>query len=247
MSIGEGVATSVLVTPVWKDSARLARYAPELARALAGYSRRVQWVIADDGSGPEEIGRLERIREDVREIFPHVTVLEAERHRGKGGVIREAWLKFPQAEWLGFVDADGSISGPDMVRLIARAEATRQSVVGVRVRTGETTIHEGLWRALRHRGFLLTVRLMLGLETADTQCGAKVIRGEDFRAVARRLHEDGFAFDVELLVELHVAGRSWDEVPVSWEEMEHSRLRPGEWWRMLKALRRIQKRVMDEA
>ncbi|WP_353568239.1 hypothetical protein [Haloferula sargassicola] len=233
------------MTPVWKDSRRLSHYAPELAQALAAADRPVTWVIADDGSGAEEIARLEKVRDEARRIFPHIHLHAAAAHRGKGAVVREAWSGYPRARWLGFVDADGSVTGPDMLRLFAEAEKARNSVIGVRVRTDSTSIHESAWRALRHRGFLLAVRLMLDLETFDTQCGAKVIQGEAFRKVAGRLHEDGFAFDVELLVEMQVAGFSWEEMPVSWEEKEHSRLKPGESWRMLQALRRIQRRILE--
>lgn len=238
-------ATSVLVTPVWKDARRLAGFAPELARALATVPGDVRWVIADDGSGNEELEALEVIRQGVRGIFPQVSIHAAERHRGKGGVIREAWAAFPQARWLGFVDADGSVSAADVVSLLGMAERTGRSVIGVRVKTDETEVREGLWRGLRHRGFLAISRLLLALETEDTQCGVKVLAGDDFRRVEPNLCEEGFAFDVELLAELHSAGLSWQEVPVNWVEKDHSRLAPGEWWRMLKALIRIQRRLMN--
>ena len=32
----------------------------------------------------------------------------ATRHAGKGAVVREAWALAPEADWLAFVDADGS-------------------------------------------------------------------------------------------------------------------------------------------
>ena len=92
-------ATLILVTPVWKDSRRLAAYGRELADELARRASAVHWVIADDGSGPEEATRLQAQLEEYRKTYPHVSLHLAGVHRGKGAVVREAWNLFPEADW----------------------------------------------------------------------------------------------------------------------------------------------------
>ena len=243
MAHGAGEATTILVTPVWNDSRRLAGYGPELAAVLARHDAPVRWIIADDGSDPAEHPRLASLREGFAGVFPHVSLHLAEAHQGKGGVIREAWELDDGADWYAFVDADGSISGPEMLRLIERAWKSGRSSIGVRKVTATTRVEERWWRGLRHRGFLLACRLLLGLETEDTQCGAKVIRGDDFRRIRGRLREVGFAFDAEMLGVMNAEGIPWDEVPVNWVEKGNSKLRPLDSWRMLKALWRIRRRL----
>lgn len=237
-------ATIILVTPVWKDSKRLAVYGDELARELARRNSNIRWVIADDGSGPEEAERLQEQLETYRAIYPHVSLHLAAGHHGKGAVVREAWGLFPDAAWLSFADADGSVNAPDMLDLIADALHSGESTLGVRVTTDSTRVQEGFFRGIRHRGFLLAVRVLLGFRTLDTQCGAKVIRGGDFRAVASRLVEPGWAFDAEMLAELYAAGHTWRERPVNWVEKGASRIRP---WMdsitMLLSLIRIRRRL----
>ncbi|MBB5351006.1 hypothetical protein HNR46_001240 [Haloferula luteola] len=240
-------ATIVLVTPVWCDARRLARFAPDLAAALAASQLPVKWLIADDGSGAEERQRLEKIRQEIAEVYSKVEVSGESHHRGKGATVRTAWTSQPQAEWLAFVDADGSVSARETVRLLREALRRRRSIIGVRVSSEETKVREGLWRAIRHRAFLGATRWLVGLETRDSQCGAKVIRGEEFRDVQGRLHEEGFAFDVELMVELHAAGHSWVELPVAWDEKDESRLRVGDSWKMLAALMEMRKRLLSES
>jgi glycosyltransferase involved in cell wall biosynthesis len=107
----------LLVTPVWNDSARLAVFGKDLAEALATTQLPIRWVIADDGSGVEEHARLQDLRKDFASVFPGVELHFADRHRGKGAVVREAWALAPEAEWLAFVDADGSVSAEDMLNL----------------------------------------------------------------------------------------------------------------------------------
>jgi hypothetical protein len=230
----------VLVTPVWNDSARLAIYGPSLARALAGSPLAVRWIIADDGSGTREHGQLNDLRDQFAKVFPGVETHFARHHSGKGAVVREAWALAPDADWLAFVDADGSVTGEDMLSLIQRAVSCGGSVLGIRKRTESTRVEESFHRALVHRGFLLTAHILLGLRCEDPQCGAKVIKGEDYRRIAGHLIENGLAFDSELLAALEHKGASWIEVPVNWVEKKGGTIKVSrDAWRMFIALLRI--------
>lgn len=230
----------LLVTPVWNDSARLAVFGRELAAALAASDLPVRWVIADDGSGGEEHARLHALCREFAAVFPGVETHFAARHLGKGAVVREAWGLAPAADWLSFVDADGSVSAEDFLGLIGRAVTSGVSVLAIRRRTETTHVEESLVRGLAHRGFLLATRLLLGLRCADPQCGAKVIKGADYRAVAGQLVEEGFAFDAEMLAALAHRGAVWAEVPVTWIQKKGAKVRLfRDAWRMFAALLRI--------
>lgn len=232
----------LLVTPVWKDSARLAVFGRDLADALASTGLPIRWMIADDGSGEDEHARLQELCKEFADLFPHVELHFAARHRGKGGVVREAWSLAPEAAWLAFVDADGSVSAEDFLSLIGRAVTGGVSVLAIRKRTATTHIEEGPIRGLAHRGFLLAARLILGLHCEDPQCGAKVIKGTDYRAIAGKLAEEGLAFDSELLAALNHSGAVWTEVPVTWIQKKGAKVRLyRDAWRMFAALLRIRR------
>lgn len=233
----------LLVTPVWNDSARLSGFGATLAQALAEAGLPILWMIADDGSAPEEADKLEALRESFSRIYPKVALHFAAMHHGKGSVIREAWDQLPGASWFAFVDADGAVEAHEMLSLIRQAVTSGQSVIGVRKRTESTHVEESLWRGIAHRGFLLLADFLLDLQSADVQCGAKVIKGNDYRMIARRLEEDGLAFDSELLSTLNWSGATWREIPVNWVEKKGSKVKPlRHAWGMLAALLRIRQR-----
>ncbi|MES2997320.1 MAG: glycosyltransferase [Verrucomicrobiota bacterium] len=233
----------VLVTPVWNDSARLAVFGAELAEALAAEDLPVRWIIADDGSGAEEVARLEELAENFRAVFPHVFVLPADAHRGKGGVIRAAWDSAPDADWYAFADADGAVCARDLLHLVHMAVGEECSVIAIRKTTAETEIIESPGRSLTHHVFLFAADFLLGLRSADTQCGAKVIKGADFRAIRPSLREDGYVFDAEWLFHLQHRGLPWMEVPVSWTEKPGAKVKPvRDGIRMFIALWRIRRR-----
>ena len=244
MGIENDEAITILVTPVWKDSARLSVFGRELADALARRQSSIRWIIADDGSGEVEVERLGLLCQEFAEVYPHVRVHPAERHFGKGSVVREAWALEPEADWLSFVDADGSVSAGDMLDLIETARASGESTLAIRKNTEKTRVEEDVFRWFRHHGFLLACRLILGIRSEDTQCGAKVLKGEDYRKIADQLVEPGLAFDAELLGVLTSAGLSWNEVPVNWVRKGGSKVHAvGDAWNMLCALFRIRQRL----
>ena len=244
MGIEEDEAITILVTPVWKDSARLSVFGRELAVELAKRESAIQWIIADDGSGEVEVERLGLLRDDFAEVYPHVRVHPAEEHFGKGSVEREAWALEPEASWLSFVDADGSVSASDMLDLIESAHESGQSTLAIRKNTEETRVEEGIFRWIRHHGFLFACHLILGIRSDDTQCGAKVLKGGDYRKIADQLVEPGLAFDAELLGVLTAAGLTWREIPVNWVRKGGSKVHAiSDAWKMLCALFRIRRRL----
>lgn len=234
----------LLVTPVWNDSRRLAVFGKELARALATFPHPIRWVIADDGSAPSEIPRLHALRDEFATLYQHVELHVANAHRGKGAIVREAWALAPDAPWFAFVDADGSVSPHDLLALLLRALHESSSVIAVRTPTANTRVVESPWRGFVHYGFLLAARLLLDLEGEDPQCGAKVLRGNDYRAASPFLLENGLAFDSELLATLQHSGHRWIEIPVNWVEKKGGKVRPlRDGPAMLAALIRLRRRL----
>jgi hypothetical protein len=244
MEEGMNQATTILVTPVWKDSVRLRGFGRELAEELSRRNSELQWIIADDGSGFGEKEALQRLCREFEMSYPNVRVHFAMKHVGKGSVVREAWELEPEAAWYAFVDADGSVGAVEMLDLIETAQKSGRSTMAIRINTATTKVEEDFWRKLRHHGFLTVCRWVVGVKSEDTQCGAKVLKGSEFRTIAGKLRESGLAFDAELLAELSAAGFSWDEVPVNWSRVGGSRVHPlSDAWDMLAALFRIRRRL----
>lgn len=230
----------LLVTPVWKDAERLGGFGFELAETLSACPHDVDWLIADDGSGPEQRQQLEALHGKLSAVYPRVSLHFAKQHRGKGSVVREAWALHPEADWLGFVDADGSLAPEELIRMFDTAEQDGQTVLAIRKNTATTHVDLSIPRAVAHRLFIVAVRMLVGVQCADPQCGAKLLRGSDYRAVAGSLKEAGLAFDAEMLTALADSGVVWTELPVTWIEKDGGKVRPWrDAWGMLAALWRI--------
>jgi glycosyltransferase involved in cell wall biosynthesis len=146
---------------------------------------------------------------------------------GKGGAVHAAWREEKSADWLAFVDADGSCSAAEVSRLIqlARESPPRTALFASRVKMLGKTVERHFRRHLLGRVYATLVSELLDIPVYDSQCGLKLVPRTCFEAVEARLKITGFAFDVELLTALLDSGCAVHEVPISWHETPGGKVR----------------------
>ena len=81
-----------------------------------------------------------------------------------------------------------------------------------------------LSRRVASRIFNFLVRLLFRVPIHDTQCGAKLMRGDALRPVLPELEITRWAFDVDLLFKLRRAGCRIVEHPTTWHDVAGSKI-----------------------
>lgn len=161
-----------------------------------------------------------------------LSCLSFPRQLGKGGGIL-AGFRAAETPFVGFMDADGSTSPAEMVRLFSCLEDA-DGVIASRWSPGAVVpIRQGVVRRLQSRAFNLLIRLLFDLPFTDTQCGAKVFRTAALHTVLDEMCLSGFEFDVELLWRLRHRGQRVIEVPSHWCNRGGSKVNGGDSMRML--------------
>jgi dolichyl-phosphate beta-glucosyltransferase len=212
-----------LVIPAYNEGRRLPVFLPQLCEALAKASFPWRITIIDDGSREEDSRRMQ---ECVRLCGPHVRFHRLPVNVGKGGAVYTGWDLDCESEWLGLLDADGSIPPREVLRLLSYLEwndvpdaffASRCKILG-------RTVKRSLFRHFFGRIFATFVSVGTGIPVYDSQCGFKLIRRKCYEAIRSELHEKRFAFDVELLVALRRIGAKVIEAPIDWFDMPGSKV-----------------------
>jgi glycosyltransferase involved in cell wall biosynthesis len=145
---------------------------------------------------------------------------------GKGGVIAETFRR-SDADLVGFVDADGATPPAELLRLADVAAERADGAIASRHHPASVLpAARPLARRLTSAGFAFGVRRLLGLPYRDTQCGAKVLRGDVARDLVARTTSSDLLFDVDLLVTARDRGHRVVEVPTVWVDQEGSRVDP---------------------
>lgn len=213
---GGGVSRTdcTLVIPAYNEERRIR----SLLEEIPGFSGALIVVCDGTDATPAVIDAFAADHPSLK-----IRCLTFPNRLGKGGGV-VAGMKAAETRYIGYMDADGSTSLSEMERLFDRL-ATADGAIGSRWVPGSVlTVRQGLRRRVESRLFNLMVRLLFGLDYRDTQCGAKAFRREALDAVLSSIRSTGFEFDVELLWRLQRNGCRVEEVPITWENRDESKV-----------------------
>jgi dolichyl-phosphate beta-glucosyltransferase len=216
-----GPAYSIVI-PAYNEGARLGT---TLAKVLA-YLQQQKWdaevIVVNDGS-------RDNTAEIVRELAqtnPTLRLVENPANRGKGYSVRNGILN-ASGQIVLFSDADLSSPIAEMPKLLAALEAGADIAIGSRwLRTELQTQRQPLHRQVFGRVFNLLLRVTLGLQFADTQCGFKAFTRHAAQTIFPLQHIERWGFDPETLFLARKFDFKVKEVPVLWGHSGGTRIHP---------------------
>lgn len=150
---------------------------------------------------------------------------------GKGFAIKNGFLDAlkSDAEYIGFVDADGATKPDEYARLYnCLVDADAEGIIASRYRSESNITPARPWIKEwgRRLCFNPIVGCLFGLRYADTQCGAKIFKKDLLKEITERMTEPGWAFDVELLWLARQEHAHIIEEPTTWQDQDGSHLDP---------------------
>ncbi len=211
-----------IVIPAYNESARLGA---SLERVLA-YARAQRWdaevIVVNDGS-----------RDNTAEIVrtfagknPSLRLVENPGNRGKGYSVRNGVLN-SRGRIILFSDADLSSPIEEAPKLFKELEDGADIAIGSRwLRAELQTQRQPLHRQLFGRIFNLMLRITLGLQFKDTQCGFKAFKQPAAKAIFPLQKIERWGFDPEILFLARKWGFKVSEVPVAWGHSGGTRINP---------------------
>ncbi|KAI8608816.1 hypothetical protein BC830DRAFT_1052396, partial [Chytriomyces sp. MP71] len=129
-----------------------------------------------------------------------------------------------------FADADGATSFGDVEKLdkeLSRVERMGHGIaVGSRAHMvkSDAVVKRSFLRNFLMHGFH-TVLLVLGISSIkDTQCGFKMVTRKTAATLFPLMHVEGWIFDIELLLLASWHNVPMVEVPVTWHEVDGSKV-----------------------
>ena len=216
--------TVSLVVPAYEESRRLPALLDAISDTAAGDLAAagmdlVQAVVVDDGSAD---GTGDILREAAGRIETLDPVVLPPPNGGKGAAVA-AGLRHARGDLVLLSDVDLSTPLSEAAKLMDLLRA------GADVAIGSRAIDRSLAATPPHREYLgrcfnVAVRLGTPLRFRDTQCGFKLMPAATARALTRRQHVKGFAYDVEVLMRARLAGLHVAEAPVLYHHDDDSRV-----------------------
>jgi dolichyl-phosphate beta-glucosyltransferase len=214
--------TYSIVIPAYNESARLPA---TLAKVLA-YVHAQGWdaevVVVNDGSRDNTAD----IVHEFAAKDPALRLVQNPGNRGKGYSVRNGMLS-ARGRVVLFSDADLSSPIEEAPKLFQALEQGADIAIGSRWLQAETqTQRQPLYRQIFGRVFNLLLRLTLGLNYKDTQCGFKAFKQRAAQTVFPLQRIDRWGFDPEILFLARKFGFKVQEVSVAWGHSGGTRINP---------------------
>ena len=233
------MSQKIIVIPCYNEAKRLNQEAFLAYLENGGASL----LFVDDGSSDNTI----QVINNLIAGWSKASLLCLPQNVGKAEAVRQGVLAAVAkgAEQVAFLDADLAVGLEQLDPLFSKLE-NYQMAFGSRIRVLNSKISRFWLRHYLSRIFATCASVALGFQIYDTQCGAKVFKGE----LASRLFAESFysrwLFDVEIFFRLKALGQPSElayELPlVNWREIGGSKVNPRvflraplELWRIKKA------------
>jgi dolichyl-phosphate beta-glucosyltransferase len=211
-----------IVIPAYNEGARLGATLEKVLAYVHAQGWDAEVIVVNDGSRDNT---SDIVREHAA-ANPALRLVENPGNRGKGFSVRMGMLS-ARGRIVLFSDADLSSPIEEAPKLLQALEAGADIAIGSRWLRAETqTQRQPLYRQLFGRIFNLLLRLTLGLQFKDTQCGFKAFKRPAVQAIFPLQKIERWGFDPEILFLARKFGFKVQEVPVAWGHSGGTRINP---------------------
>jgi glycosyltransferase involved in cell wall biosynthesis len=199
-----------ILMPAYNEAQSIAENVCETVETMRGLGIDFEIVVVDDGSlDGTHTAAIEALR-----AWPEcVRIVRCRRNEGKGNALI-CGTAYSKGEYVAFLDADMDLHPEQLESFFTIMKSSGADVViGSKFHPLSKVDYPRLRRVYSFFYFML-VRSLFGLPVRDTQTGIKLFKREVLERVLPRVLVKRFAFDLELLANVHHFGYRIVEAPV---------------------------------
>ena len=229
-----GLRSLTVVLPAYNEAKRLGPALDELfgyldAPILESVHPKIDVLVVDDGSRDGTAALVEARPEAARQADGHQANLRLlrVRHAGKGSAVRSGMLA-ATGDLVVFADADMATPPSELPKLVAALDEA-DVALGSRIQPDGSDMRATQPRYRRLLGGLFHTLASIWVvgEVKDTQCGFKGFTREAAQDLFSRQKITSIVFDVELIHLARRRGYRLAIVPIRWQDVRGSRMKPG--------------------
>ena len=201
-----------IVFPAHNEADDLERAIEETEDYLFGINQDFEIIIAEDGSkdGTGEIAR--RVADSNR----FVKLMHHDERLGRGRALSEAFRE-SEGLILVYMDVDLSTDIRFLEPLMGAITEGYDVATGSRAHP-QSRVHRSLTRTIASLMYNSLVRLLLGSNIRDHQCGFKAFNRESLFKLLDKAHAKHWFWDTEILVLAQLMRQKIKVIPIIWRE-----------------------------
>lgn len=200
-----------VIMPAFNESEHIFRNLKETVETLSSFEYDFEVIVVDDGSHDNTYLYAARILLEHPEC---VRIVRYDENHGKGNALMTG-TSYARGDFIVFLDADMDLHPaqlPVFFEIMNVSDA--DAVIGSK-RHPLSKVNYPLVRQVYSNVYYALVRGLFGLPLRDTQTGLKLFKASVLKDVFPRLLAKRFAFDIEVLANVHRLGYRIVDAPVT--------------------------------
>jgi len=155
----------------------------------------------------------------------HIKSICIKPNNGKGNAVKEGMLN-ASGDFRLFTDLDNSTPLSELEKLLNYKNNFDVIIASRYLKESKITEKQSFIRRVISRGGNLYIKLLLGLNFQDTQCGFKLFSKSSVQNIFPKCLIKRWGFDLEVLSLAQKYNYKIKEVPIFWSDAGDSKLRP---------------------
>lgn len=211
-----------VVVPAYNERDRIVQSIEKIIAYFKACHPNGELIVVDDGSTDDTLA----IVKGLEPQYPQLRVAGLKQNRGKGAAVRHG-VMLAQGSHVLISDADLSTPIEETAKLLRAMDKGYPIVIGSRaLPESDIKVRQPWYRERMGRTYNRIVQTFILSGIHDTQCGFKLFDAHVAKQLFAEQREDGFTFDVEILLMAKKHGHAVYECPVVWKHVELSRVSP---------------------
>lgn len=209
-----------IIMPAYNEGYHIFSNIQKTIKILNTFDFNYRIIIVDDGSKDntfEEIRKAENISNKVK-------VIKISLHKGKGYALKHGF-QFAKSDLIMFLDADLDLPPEQINYFLETMKKTKSDIVIGSKRCFKSNYHYPTIRKILTIIYRLIVHTLFDLSVDDTQTGLKLFKSDVLKNTLPKVLVNGYAFDLDLLVNAHKLGYKIVEIPVILDFQKNSTLK----------------------
>ena len=200
-----------ILMPAYNEASSIAENVCETVETMHAFGIDFEIIVIDDGS----MDGTHAAASHALERWPdRVRVVRCTRNEGKGNALI-CGASYARGDYVAFLDADMDLHPEQLADFFEIMRARGADVVIGSKFHPRSKVDYPPTRRVWSLGYYMLVRALFGLPVRDTQTGIKLFRRQVLDHVLPRILVKRFAFDLELLANVHHFGYRIAEAPVT--------------------------------